>query len=106
MVSLLPFATAWIARTRLASSPVAFYAGVFVCIDIAYNAFECEVLTSADEPRISAEMRRMARRRSLGVPASFTTAMLVAFAAILLLEPALDENYRAIKANAFPWPPK
>src|SRR5215831_9432001 len=27
MVSLLPFATAWIARTRLASSPVAFYAG-------------------------------------------------------------------------------
>ena|SRR5919107_1249306 len=31
MVSLLPFATAWVARTRLASSPVAFYAGVFVC---------------------------------------------------------------------------
>jgi uncharacterized membrane protein len=27
MVSLLPFATAWVARTRLASSPVAFYAG-------------------------------------------------------------------------------
>src|SRR5262245_46406470 len=26
MVSLLPFATSWIARTRLASSPVAFYA--------------------------------------------------------------------------------
>src|SRR5262252_5848801 len=40
MVSLLPFATAWVARTRLASSPVAFYAGVFVCIDVAYNAFE------------------------------------------------------------------
>lgn len=27
LVSLLPFATAWIARTRLASSPVVFYAG-------------------------------------------------------------------------------
>src|SRR5215475_1951131 len=27
MVSLLPFATSWVARTRLASSPVAFYAG-------------------------------------------------------------------------------
>jgi uncharacterized membrane protein len=37
MVSLLPFATAWIARTRLASSSVVFYAGLFVCIDIAYN---------------------------------------------------------------------
>jgi uncharacterized membrane protein len=34
MVSFLPFATAWVARTRLASSPVAFYAGLFVCIDI------------------------------------------------------------------------
>jgi uncharacterized membrane protein len=48
MVSLLPFATAWIARTRLASSPVAFYAGLFVCIDIAYNVFEHEVLARAD----------------------------------------------------------
>lgn len=48
MVSLLPFATAWIARTRLASSPVAFYAGLFVCIDIAYNAFERGVLAQAD----------------------------------------------------------
>ncbi len=44
MVSLLPFATAWIARTRLASSPVVFYAGLFVCIDIAYNVFERQVL--------------------------------------------------------------
>ena len=35
MVSLLPFATAWVARTRLAASPVVFYAGLFVCIDIA-----------------------------------------------------------------------
>src|SRR5262245_4093108 len=42
MVSLLPFASAWIARTRLASSPVVFYAGLFVCIDIAYNFFERE----------------------------------------------------------------
>src|SRR6185437_7633752 len=29
-ISLVPFATAWIARTRLGSSPVAFYAGLFV----------------------------------------------------------------------------
>src|SRR5690349_13603393 len=37
LVSFLPFATAWIARTRLASASVAFYGGLFVCIDIAYN---------------------------------------------------------------------
>jgi uncharacterized membrane protein len=81
MVSLLPFATAWVARTRLASSPVAFYAGVFVCIDIAYNAFEREVLTCADHAQISTDTRRMARRRSLVALASFTTAMVLAFAA-------------------------
>jgi uncharacterized membrane protein len=40
MVSLLPFATAWVAGTRLASPAVVFYAGLFVCIDIAYNVFE------------------------------------------------------------------
>src|SRR6266487_4249439 len=80
MVSLLPFATAWIARTRLASSPVVFYAGLFVCVDIAYNVFEHQVLAHADA-QVSARMRRMARRRSLVVLASFTTAMLVAIAA-------------------------
>ena len=26
-------------------------------------------------------------------------------AAILLLEPALDENYRAVKEHTYPWPP-
>ena len=81
MVSLLPFATAWIARTRLASSPVAFYAGLFVCIDIAYNVFEREVLARADATLVSEHTRHMARRRSLVVLAIFTTAMLVAFVA-------------------------
>jgi len=81
MVSLLPFATAWIARTRLASSPVAFYAGLFVCIDIAYNGFEREVLAQADATQVSERTRHMARRRSIVVLAVFTTAMLVAFVA-------------------------
>jgi uncharacterized membrane protein len=81
MVSLLPFATAWVARTRLASSPVAFYAGLFVCIDIAYNVFEREVLARADATQVYPQIRRMARRRSLLVLAGFTTAMLVAFVA-------------------------
>jgi uncharacterized membrane protein len=81
MVSLLPFATAWVARTRLASSPVVFYAGLFVCIDIAYNVFEREVLARVDATQLSMHARRMARRRSLAVLASFTIAMLVAFVA-------------------------
>jgi uncharacterized membrane protein len=81
MVSLLPFATAWIARTRLASSPVMFYAGLFVCVDIAYNVFEYKVLARADATQVPERMRHMARRRSLIVLASFTTAMLVAIVA-------------------------
>jgi uncharacterized membrane protein len=81
LVSLLPFATAWMARTRLASSPVALYAGLFVCIDVAYNVFEREVLTRADATRVSERTWRRARRRSLVVLAMFTTAMPVAFVA-------------------------
>jgi hypothetical protein len=52
-----------------------------VCIDLAYNVFEREVLTRADATRVSERTRRMARRRSLVVLASFTTAMLVALVA-------------------------
>jgi uncharacterized membrane protein len=81
LVSLLPFATSWIARTRLASSPVVFYAGLFVCIDIAYNVFEREVFARIDPVVVSGRTRRLARRRSLVVLASFTIAMLVAFVA-------------------------
>jgi len=81
LVLLLPFATAWVARTRLASAPVVFYAGLFVCIDIAYNAFEREVLTGTVAAEVPTHTRRVARRRSLVVLAGFTIAMLVAFIA-------------------------
>ena len=81
MVSLLPFATAWVARTHLASSPVAFYAGLFVCIAIAYNILERQVLAGAQATQVYARTRRIARRRSLVVLAIFTAAMLVAFVA-------------------------
>src|SRR5262249_13346381 len=63
LVSLLPFATAWISRTRLTSAPVVFYAGLFVCIDLAYNVFEHQVLAGA--AHLPARTRRLARRRSL-----------------------------------------
>lgn len=77
MVSFLPFATAWVARTRLASSPMMFYAGLFVCIDIAYNLVEGQVLACAPPAQVSARMRRLARLRSLAVLAGLTVAMIV-----------------------------
>jgi uncharacterized membrane protein len=107
MVSLLPFATAWVARTRLASSSVVFYAGLFVCIDIAYNVFEREILARADATQVSAHTRSMARRRSLVVLASFTTAMLVAFVAprlaFGLICGALILHLRPEAAGSRPW---
>ena len=81
IVSFLPFATAWVARTQLASSPVVLYSGLFVSVDIAYNVFEHQVLTHADVKRLPADMRRIARRRSLFVLTGFTAAMLVALLA-------------------------
>jgi uncharacterized membrane protein len=81
LVSLLPFATAWVAGTRLASSPVVFYAGLFVCIDVAYNDFERQLLAGPGAAEVTVQARRLARRRSLVVLAGFVLAMLVAFAA-------------------------
>ncbi len=81
LVALVPFATAWIARTRLASAPVAFYAGLFACVDVAYNVFEREVLAGAKTSHVSRRARRVARQRSLAVLAIFTSATVVAFVA-------------------------
>ena len=58
-----------------------FYTARFVCVDIAYNFFEGEVLARADAAHVPERTRRMARRRSFVVLAIFTTAMLVAFVA-------------------------
>jgi hypothetical protein len=38
--------------------------------------------------------------------ARYVTEMARRIAAILLLEPALDENYQAVKAATYPWPAK
>jgi uncharacterized membrane protein len=81
MVSFLPFATSWVARTRLAPAPVAFYAGLFVCVDVAYNVFEGRVLARAPSAQVSERARRLARRRSLVVLAIFAAAVLVALVA-------------------------
>lgn len=56
-------------------------AGLFVCIDIAYNVFERDVLAHANANQVSGRTRHTARLRSLIVFAIFTTAMLIAFVA-------------------------
>jgi uncharacterized membrane protein len=76
LVSLLPFTTAWMAQTKLASVPVMVYAGLFFCTDGAYNLLERHILNRTDE--ISAPARRIARRRSLLALTLFAMATLAA----------------------------
>jgi uncharacterized membrane protein len=78
MVSLIPFTTAWMARTRLAPAPVAVYAAIFVLVNIAYLVFEHEVMAQADTSDIPERARRLARRRSLVGLAIFGVATLTA----------------------------
>lgn len=72
-VSLLPFATAWIARTELAHAPVIVYATLCVITDGAYNLFEDEVLRNS--PEFSKTEYRANRRRSLIALALFAIAI-------------------------------
>ena len=76
-ISLVPFATAWIADTRLASVPMVVYAGIFVCVNIAYLVFERQVLGQANTIQIPERARRMAKRRSMATLSIFASAMLV-----------------------------
>jgi uncharacterized membrane protein len=76
MVSLVPFSTAWVARTRLASVPVFVYAGVFVLVELAYLQFEHYALSRAALEEVSHQTRRLARIRSLIAFGLFLTGML------------------------------
>jgi uncharacterized membrane protein len=98
MVSLVPFATAWVASTRLAAVPVFLYASVFVLVELAYLQFEHHVLAQAVD-EISHRTRRLARVRSVIALGLFLSAMLaslnlprlgfglVCFALLLYLRP-------------------
>lgn len=78
-VSLVPFATAWVADTRMAAVPVFIYAAVFVSVELAYLQFEHHVLTQAHVEQLSHRARRLARIRSLIAFVLFLTAMFVSF---------------------------
>jgi uncharacterized membrane protein len=77
MVSLVPFATTWVARTRLAAVPVFIYAAVFVLVELAYLQFEHHALAHAVVEEISHRTRRLAKVRSFVAFELFLTAMLV-----------------------------
>ncbi|WP_426270607.1 TMEM175 family protein [Dyella kyungheensis] len=80
-VSLVPFTTAWVARTILAAAPVAVYAAVFVGVNAAYRVFESEVLKQVGAAQMGEQERRMRRRRSLSTLLIFAAASLTALVA-------------------------
>jgi uncharacterized membrane protein len=77
-VSLIPFTTAWMARTRLASDPVIVYTALFVCAAGVFNVLEYQVFKQTS--LISRTSRQTARRRSLLALLLFGLAILAAAA--------------------------
>ncbi|MGY4474281.1 TMEM175 family protein [Bradyrhizobium sp. USDA 3364] len=77
-VSLLPFATAWVARSQMAAAPVVVYAVIFLLIDLAYLAFERAVLAQADQSVISDRVRTWTQRRTLLAVLVFATGAAIA----------------------------
>src|SRR5262245_65727583 len=56
--SLLPLSTAWMARSELAPQPVAFYAAVFVLVNLTYVGLIFELVDRAPAHRVSRRERR------------------------------------------------
>jgi uncharacterized membrane protein len=78
-VSLIPFATEWIADSRLADAPVAVYASIFVLVNITYIALCTEVIDRPAHEDVSHRLRRLLRMRS------FITIFVFAAAAVVAL---------------------
>ena len=77
-VSLMPFATAWIADSRLGAIPVAFYATVFVLVNATYMILCAEAIDRQDTTTIPLHVRRTMRMRSFLTLALFALAGCVA----------------------------
>jgi len=74
-MSLLPLSTTWMAVSRLAPQPVAFYAGVFFLVNATYIALISELVR---EGEIAPALRRTMRTRALVTLGLFAAAAVVA----------------------------
>jgi uncharacterized membrane protein len=77
-VSLMPFSTAWIASTRLGAVSVAFYAGVFVLVNMTYLLLCFEAVDRSAPHKVASRARSMMRMRSFATLAVFAAAGVVA----------------------------
>jgi uncharacterized membrane protein len=77
-VSLIPFATEWVADSRLAAAPVALYGAVFVVVNVTYLAICWEVVDHPASERATLRIRQMMRMRSFVTLAVFAVAAALA----------------------------
>jgi uncharacterized membrane protein len=82
-MSLLPFSTAWMARSELAPQPVSFYAGVFFLVNVTYVCLIFELMNQTDA-QVPAAVRKTMRFRSITTLCIFGAA-----AGIALLSPIM-----------------
>ena len=77
-VSLLPLSTAWMAVSRLAPQPVAFYAAVFFLVNATYIALIWELIGRGPVKDVSPRERRIMRFRSIATLCIFAAAAIIA----------------------------
>jgi uncharacterized membrane protein len=77
-VSLIPFATAWVATTRLGAAAVAFYAGDFFLVNVTYLLLCLEAVDRSAPHKVEPRVRSMMRMRSFATLAAFAAAGIVA----------------------------
>jgi uncharacterized membrane protein len=77
-VSLMPFATAWIASSRLGGVPVAFYAGDLVLVNLTYLLLCFEAVDKSAPHKVAQTARLMMRMRSFATLVGFVAAGVVA----------------------------
>jgi uncharacterized membrane protein len=76
-MSLLPLSTAWMAASKLAPQPVAFYAAVFFLVNATYIALIWELIDRTPV-EVSPAVRRIMRVRSITTLCLFGLATLAA----------------------------
>jgi uncharacterized membrane protein len=77
-VSLLPLSTAWMAVSKLAPQPVAFYAAVFFLVNATYVALIWELIGRDPVKDVAPKERRIMRFRSITTLVIFGAAAIVA----------------------------
>src|ERR1700751_6216572 len=77
-MSLLPFSTAWMAVSKLAPQPVAFYAAVFFLVNATYICLIWELIDRIPVEVVSPKERKILPFRSIATLCVFGAAVVVA----------------------------